>query len=496
VIRFNQQTIGEGTIVNVVLDVQQGDKVLLKTKGRNLGHAYFICDSSGNVLSGSGQNNDYKEYFIPIDSATATKLYINMDKAYHVANPTHLFIKRQLLADFYKSRKTPVVFWGASSIEGYLGNGVNIPDTVRNEIIDSSLYEVHNTGIGGETIQTILGKMGAIPFYIQNSFVLPANMSEVVIADGGTTQLDAARVPFLSMHNDGAHLIPSGKFKGTYTNYAALVAANPDTQYVYATIDEGKWYQYTGGSWVSGGSYYIVSPETHWPASNTQHINPVYVNGVECTLKVYTKSNPNNEYQKTAVGRYWTLKRNTTGAYDMTMPAKSIVVTSAAKKFRNSINIFLCGMNGTWTTFEEWLSLQNKGVDFSNGKFVVMGFQVGTESGQASHEKIQRDAYGINFFNTRHMVAKYGLFDFAEELDLPINYLSGDDTSIVPSHLTSRLTLVTAPTPSDIQYINQGRIPQTLMADENSHFNEYGYYVAGQYVYRKLVELGYIDVRL
>ncbi len=85
--------------------------------------------------------------------------------------------------------------WGDSITEGFLGDGVNWPDTFReilNErlirpIREASGYDslstpiVRNMGVSTETVPEITGRRGAVPFVLPNDIVIPSEKTAVEI---------------------------------------------------------------------------------------------------------------------------------------------------------------------------------------------------------------------------------------------------------------------------------------------------------------------------
>lgn len=81
-----------------------------------------------------------------------------------------------------------IVCWGDSLTAGAGGKGVTYPQTletlIRENLLDKNhcdtgAVQVINMGVGGEDTRTILGRNGAVPFTVKDSFVIPAGTEPV-----------------------------------------------------------------------------------------------------------------------------------------------------------------------------------------------------------------------------------------------------------------------------------------------------------------------------
>lgn len=397
----------------------------------------------------------------------------------------------------FNENKTIICCWGSSSVEGYLGNtlkylGVGAYSEVADDsmsfpkmlasLVDSEKFEVWNCGIGGEGTPTILARMGAIPMYNDTEFVLPADGSFVDIAryDKNT---------FLKSIFDDSIVVPNEAYSGADTYDARSV------------------------------------------------LNPVYVNGIECTLDLYSPTGDaivNNSGNGVFTNGAFRLKRNKVATTDVTIPVGTVFTPNAAKLFqsKNVIHIYLIGANGGWYNWEDFKNKMNKCIDWFGNKYLVLGYHTpsiftGYSDDQLNQfnidlpsvndfRELQKKEYGLKFLDLRYMMAKRWFADFAEKFGLKIYYVSrngtgtfngniyvADDISVIPNEYHKYLEEMPIEwknynLPSDIQCFNLEMPPTCLMADGTSrtysgqHCNFDGYKVMGSYVFEKLQELGWV----
>lgn len=155
----------------------------------------------------------------------------------------------------------------------------------------------------------------------------------------------------------------------------------------------------------------------------------------------------------------------------------SQVITKAAHDMSADIVIIQMGSNGGWDDYDELIE-QYKAIIANSGTecYIIIGdtdnpdesidsanyessAEVGTDD--TLWEAALREAFGEHFINMRTYMLENGL------------EVAGLET-----------------TDDDIDDLADGRVPESLKYDY-THLNSYGYYVIGQGVYEKGVELGY-----
>lgn len=179
--------------------------------------------------------------------------------------------------------------------------------------------------------------------------------------------------------------------------------------------------------------------------SNT--VNPIAINGIECTLSISQTSatDPNATYTITG--------------YNDILKSETPVKFSGCD-IRANINVFFVGQNGPDLT--ERLSIIDSMISKSENKYIVLGLSTGNKTNRENEEKTMLNKYGVHYFNTRHLLSQYGC-------------------SII--NLT--------PTASDNVEISAGEIPSSLRSD-NVHLNANGYTALGKLLAMKIRANGYV----
>lgn len=451
----------------------------------------------GVVYSGNLSSPNTIE-FVSVNDYIGLRFYIN-----EYTEPVNIDIE---LSNTYESTgiqkeiedldKTIICCWGSSSVEGYLGNKIkyvnngsyNVDAESKmsfprrlSSLINNKKYEIWNCGVGGEGIPTILSRMGSLPMYNDTEFILPANGDWVDIARNDNQT-------YLKSIFDDSIVVPNEAYNGNETYDAQSV------------------------------------------------LNPVYVNGIECTLELYSPTEAsivNNSGKDVFNNGAFRIKRNVTSSSSDTIPVGTVITPYAAKLFqsKNIIHIYLIGANGGWYNWEDFKVKVNKCIDWFGYKYIILGYHTkgmfnSYSENQTSKFNIsipstddfrnmEKKEYGLKFLDLRYLMSKRWFIDFAREYNLKIHYVSksgagqfngnnysADDISVIPSEYRDLLEEMPVEwknnnLPSDIKCYNEEIPPTTLMADGSNqssgqHCNFYGYEIMGHYIYNKLIELGYI----
>lgn len=396
--------------------------------------------------------------------------------------------------------KLYICCWGSSSVEGDLGNydkyvttsndtliientndiKMSFPRMIASLVRNDS-YEVWNCGVGGEGMPTIMARMGVLPMYNDTEFVLPSDGKYVNIAS-------YADGTFMKSIYDNSIVTPNESYEGEHT-YDAQSA-----------------------------------------------LNPVIVNGIECTIDLYTATDyiTNNSGKDAFKNGIIRLKREPSDGADITIPKGTEFTPQAFELFKSKdiVHIYLIGANGGWYSTEDFITKMNIAIKYYGEKYLILGyhttlmydnysdeqraeFNINIPSADEFRES-QKEVYGSKFLDLRNLLSKYWFIDYADKYNLTIKYISeegagifngytyqADDISVIPEEY--RYLLEEMPvewkevnSPSDIQCYNLEIPPTTLMADPRSqtssgqHCNYHGYMIMGYYIYEKLIELGYI----
>lgn len=190
-----------------------------------------------------------------------------------------------------------------------------------------------------------------------------------------------------------------------------------------------------------------ISPLRQGNGGNT--INPIKVNGHECTLSISQASitDPNATY---TISGY----NGEPIKYPMSCKFSGCDLTS-------KITVIFVGQNGP--SFEQRLSIIDSMISRTNGNFVVLTLSSGTEEERKEEEDKMLLKYGNHLFNTREMLSKYGM----ELMNL-------------------------TPSEQDTLAINSGSVPPSLRSDQ-VHLNASGYTALGKMLASHIRALGYVD---
>ena len=181
--------------------------------------------------------------------------------------------------------------------------------------------------------------------------------------------------------------------------------------------------------------------------TGSNSVNPIYINGVKCTLSISQTStnDPNAKYTITG--------------YKDKLLAETPVKFSGCD-IKSKITVIFVGQNGP--NLAERLSIIDSMISKINDKYIVMGLSTGNSANRADEETQMLNKYGVHYFNTRHMLSKYGM-------------------NII--NLT--------PTNSDRVAMNNGEVPSSLRSD-SVHLNANGYTALGKMLAQKIRACGYV----
>ena len=181
--------------------------------------------------------------------------------------------------------------------------------------------------------------------------------------------------------------------------------------------------------------------------SGSDSVNPIYINGIKCTLSISQTSSSDTNAKYTITG------------YNDKLLAETPVKFSGCD-IKSKITVIFVGQNGPYLA--ERLSIIDSMISKINDKYIVMGLSSGSSASRADEEAQMLSKYGVHYFNTRHMLSKYGM-----------NIMN--------------LT----PTNSDTIEMNNGEVPSSLRSD-SVHLNANGYTALGKMLAQKIRACGYV----
>ena len=181
--------------------------------------------------------------------------------------------------------------------------------------------------------------------------------------------------------------------------------------------------------------------------TGSNSVNPIYINGVKCTLSISqtSASDPNAKYIITGYN----------GKLLAETPVKFSGCDITAK-----ITVIFVGQNGP--DLAERLNIIDSMISKINDKYIVMGLSTGSASSRSDEESQMLSKYGVHYFNTRNMLSMYGM----------------DILNLTPTSLDSNEMI-------------KGEVPSSLRSD-SIHLNAKGYTALGKLLAQKIRACGYV----
>lgn len=102
--------------------------------------------------------------------------------------------------------------------------------------------------------------------------------------------------------------------------------------------------------------------------------------------------------------------------------------------------------------------------------YIIIGIPNGTAEERADLEAAMIDEYGDKYINLREYMSLSGIDDANKQLDAGIKI-----------------------TEHDKEMMAEGKVPASLLIEDEFHFNAYGYELIGELVYNRMNQLGYFD---
>lgn len=180
--------------------------------------------------------------------------------------------------------------------------------------------------------------------------------------------------------------------------------------------------------------------------------NPCIISGIAGTLTY----DPN-------IAHPYTFTRATDGS-ELIINSDTQIITQASIDFKDDILILQIGNNGGWNWNTETLIAQYDAIIAQSQckYYIIVGDTDNSAAERVGWEGALQWAFGKHFINMREYLSQNGL----NECGL-------------------------TPTKQDLELMATGAVPYSLKAPDESHLTSYGYWVEGNVIYKKGVELGY-----
>lgn len=353
----------------------------------------------------------------------------------------------------YDGKVRSIACWGDSLIYGVGSDYAYFTDR-NGEEFDISNYSVpfglsqmtglnaYNMGITGDGSYDIALRAGGIKFYLKDSVNVGYNIPMII------NLVDENKKPV---------------YMDDFSGYADVEDEIPGLVY----INNEKfliWGNSTIGNYILRYSEYALE-EYVWPFIAVNNYEDEDGNYGEVSTEYY----PSAEYN------------DPNSSDNVTIPANSQVITSAAYDHKEDILILEIGSNGGWDSYDELIAQYDAIIKNSGCKyFLIVGDtdDPGTSiadtkqspkkpdgsplgKSETAWETALREAYGRHFINMRLYLIENGMKDVRQ-----------------------RLTM------ADRLNVKAGFVPESLRADW-THLNSYGYYAESRAIYKAGKDLGY-----
>lgn len=162
----------------------------------------------------------------------------------------------------------------------------------------------------------------------------------------------------------------------------------------------------------------------------------------------------------------YTFTRSESGSA-VTVPSGTVITTAGSENYRDYITVIFIGQNGGFIGYDDLVEQQRAIIEHqtrNNDRYIIIGLHTTTPSNREDLEGLMVEEYGDKYINLRKYMATDAIYDAGLE-----------------------------PTKSDLQRMQVGYAPFSLLALDELHFNATGYELIGKLVYNRMESLGYFD---
>ena len=181
-------------------------------------------------------------------------------------------------------------------------------------------------------------------------------------------------------------------------------------------------------------------------------INPVSIAGIEGTFSI-DENEPSVYY----------FTRNSDGE-EASILEPTPLLTSASTERKNDITIIFIGQNGGYENIDQLIDQQNAMIEhLGHDKYLILGLTTGTTSSRLELEQRLEETHSEKFINLREYFITEGLKDANLQ-----------------------------PTEEDLANIAIGKIPASLLIDEDIVGNSIYHELIAKKIYSKIIDLNYL----
>lgn len=192
----------------------------------------------------------------------------------------------------------------------------------------------------------------------------------------------------------------------------------------------------------------------------TAGMDYVIIDGVKGKIEIIQENYTSEEYS-------YVFTREKSGD-SKTIKAGTPIITSGSENYLNYIPIIFIGTNGGYVNYQDLITQQRGIINHQKGnpkgRFIIVGLHYGKSMEEFEEmEAVMSAEYGDQFINLREYLCTQAMNDAGLQ-----------------------------PTLKDTEAMANGLAPYSLLSDK-VHFNEAGYKVLGELIYKRMEQLGYFS---
>lgn len=149
------------------------------------------------------------------------------------------------------------------------------------------------------------------------------------------------------------------------------------------------------------------------------------------------------------------------------IPDETVIVTEGSQKYLDYLPVIFIGQNGGFTGYFDLVDQQRAIIEHqtkNSDRYIIIGMHTTTPSCREDLEGLMVEEFGDKYINLREYMATDAIYDAG-----------------------------ITPTERDLERMELGFTPYSLLSVDELHFNAKGYELIGKLVYERMDQLGYFD---
>lgn len=149
------------------------------------------------------------------------------------------------------------------------------------------------------------------------------------------------------------------------------------------------------------------------------------------------------------------------------VPDGTVIVTEGSEKYLDYLPVVFIGQNGGYTGYFDLVDQQRAIIEHqtkNSDRYIIIGMHTTTPGYREDLEELMVEEYGDKYINLREYMATDAIYDAG-----------------------------ITPTERDLERMELGFTPYSLLSIDELHFNAVGYELIGKLVYERMDDLGYFD---